>query len=58
MKRYLPVMLALAFSALAVAVALFVFRPGLGFARGAAEELRHKVDEVIEEVTEREEADR
>lgn len=58
MKRYLPVMFAVAFSALAMAIAVFVLRPGLPGLRGAAAELRHKVDEVIEEVTEREEAAR
>ena len=58
MKRFLPMILALSVSAIAVAMTLIVFRPRLPAIRDAAGELRHKVGEVIEEITELEEADR
>jgi hypothetical protein len=59
MKRFLPVMFALSFSAIAIAVLLFVFRPRMESVRVATGELRHKVEEVIEEIADREEeADR
>jgi hypothetical protein len=57
MKRFMPVLLALSFSVIAVAVMLFVVRPRAQVFRDAAGELRHKIDEVIEEVTENEEGD-
>ena len=52
MKRFLPVMLALSFSAIAVALTLFVVRPRIQSIRVATDGLRDKVDEVIEEITE------
>ena len=52
MKRFLPVMLALSFSAIAVALTLFVVRPRIQSIRVATGGLRDKVDEVIEEITE------
>jgi hypothetical protein len=52
MKRFLPVMLALSFSAIAVALTLFVVRPRIQSIRVATGDLRDKVDEVIEEITE------
>ena len=47
MRRFLPFVLALVFTALAVGLTLTVVRPGI----------RHKLAEVIEEITEREEED-
>jgi hypothetical protein len=47
MRRFLPFVFALAFTTLAVAFTLVVIRPGM----------RHKLAEVIEEITEREEED-
>lgn len=44
MKKFLPLVLALAFTTLAVGFTLFVVRPGM----------RHKLAEVIEEITEHE----
>ena len=52
MKRFLPVMLALSFSAIAVALTLFVVRSRIQSIRVATDGLRDKVDEVIEEITE------
>jgi hypothetical protein len=57
MKRFMPVILALSFTAIAVAFALFVIRPRIepGQIPGG---LRRKLGEAIEAVTEPEEADR
>ena len=58
MKRFLPVLLALSFSAIAVAAMFLVFRLRTPAFRAATESIREKVDEVIEEITEREEDER
>ena len=58
MKRFLPLVLALAFTSFAVVFTLFVVRPGIRSIRPSLEGWRHKVDEVIDELTEREEDDR
>lgn len=58
MNRFLPLLLALAFSAFAVALALFVVRPRMDTLRVATGDWRHRLDEVIEEVTDRKEEDR
>lgn len=52
MKRFLPVMFALLFSALAVGFTLFVVRPRMTSLKAAGEGLRHKIEEVVEEVVE------
>jgi len=57
MKRFPAVILALAFSAAAMAVMFFVVRPNVPFLRARTEGLRHKLGEVIEEITELEEGD-
>jgi hypothetical protein len=57
MKRFLPVVLALSFSAIAVALTMFVFRPRIQLFRDVAGELRHKLDEAIEDGIEGKEAD-
>lgn len=57
MKRFLPVMFALLFSALAVGFTLFVVRPRMTSLKAAGDGLRHKIEEVVEEMAEKE-ADR
>ena len=52
MKRFLPMMLALSFSAIAVALMLFVFRPRIQSIRVSKGGLREKLEEVVEEVVE------
>jgi hypothetical protein len=57
MKRFLPVMLALAFSAFAVLTTMFVIQHRSDAFRVAGK-LRHELDGVMEELTEREEGER
>ena len=56
MKRFLPVMLALAFSAFAVVTMLVIQHRAEAFR--VAAKLRHELDEVIEEMTEPKEVER
>jgi hypothetical protein len=58
MKRFLPVLLALSFSAIALAAMVVLVRPRMTAIRATTDGLRHKLDEAIETVGEREEADR
>ena len=55
MKRFLPVIFALAFTTFAVAFTLLVVRPGVRSIRARGEELRDKLADVIEEITDQEE---
>lgn len=58
MKRFLPVIFALAFTTFAVGFTLFVVRPGLRSFRARGEDLQHKLADVIEEIADREEGER
>jgi len=58
MKRFLPVIVAFAFTTLAVGLALFVIRPGVRSIQSRGDELRHKVADVIDKIADREEGER
>jgi hypothetical protein len=58
MKRFLPIIFALAFTAFAVGFTLLVARPGIRLIRARGENLEHKLADVIDEITDREEAER
>lgn len=51
MKRFLPVIFALAFTTFAVGLTLLVFRPGIRSIWARGEDLQHKLADVIDEIT-------
>ena len=53
MKRFLPIIFALAFTAFAVGFTLLVARPGIRSVRARAEDLQHKLADVIDEIADR-----
>ena len=58
MKRFLPVVFALTFTALALGLTLFVVRPGIRSIRARGEDLQHELADVIDEITDPAEAER
>jgi hypothetical protein len=58
MNRFLPVIFALALTALAVGFTLLVARPGIRSIRARGEDVQHKLADVIEEIADRKEAER
>jgi len=58
MKKLLPFVFALTFTALALGLTLFVVRPGIRSIRARGEDLQHNVADVIDEITDREGAER